>query len=68
MYNHINLVAPKPLTLGNEIALVNQKLAERGEKLQEINDKTQRLEQASKNFADTMKQYNEQQSKKRWWQ
>ncbi|KAI9197353.1 uncharacterized protein BJ171DRAFT_222987 [Polychytrium aggregatum] len=44
------------------------KLNERGEKLEQLEQKFGELSNASKSFADTVREYNEKQAKKKWWE
>ncbi|KAJ8331748.1 hypothetical protein O5D80_000637 [Batrachochytrium dendrobatidis] len=54
---------------GNDaMSAMTNKLDERGERLAQMETKTSELADASKQFVSRIKEYNEQQAKKSWWQ
>ena len=56
--------APGSSVFSNTLNALN----ERGEKLTALEEKFGKLNSASKNFADALKEHNEKEAKKKWWQ
>ncbi|KAI8846140.1 hypothetical protein BC829DRAFT_399064 [Chytridium lagenaria] len=64
--------APAPSGAGSmanhPMSEAREKMAERGERLQELGGKFSSLADSSKNMVDMLKEYNEKQEKKKWWE
>lgn len=49
-------------------AELGDKMNERGERLNELNQKFEEMNAASGNFLKAVKEYNERQARKKWWE
>jgi predicted transcriptional regulator len=53
---------------GNVFQELNNKVNERGERLNELDQKFKEVNQASGDFLKAIKDYNERQAQKKWWE